>query len=161
MKSSPVSLLFSIVLISLIMVLEKVAGLPLLSILLFHHLVGSKNVFFQILALVFFAILLASLYMINPLVTTSVFSAGVLFLALRRNRSLQVRSWEYVYVSLVQAATLSLIAGVVIQLEVVVSFCIQMIVIIIWVRRVVFRGMTQSYHWEHQVVTDSVHEKRI
>ena len=161
MKHSPLSLLVSILFLSVVLVVEKVAGLPVLALLLFHHLVLSRNVVFQMSAIIVFTIFISSLYMVSPIAVTLVLSAGVTVLSLRQNRSLQARSWEYVYVSVIQAAAISTLANVVIQLELLVSFSIQMALIIIWVRRVVFRGMTQSYHWGQQVATDHLHEKRI
>ncbi len=160
-KNSPVSTLGMALVLTGVLVFERAAGLPLIATLLFFYLTLSRNVLFQVVAISLYALMTSSLFMVHPGLMAIIISSACAILSARKKSTLQARSWEYVYMALICAAMVSYLAGVVWQLSVVVSIAVQMTLILVVVRRIVFKGMTQSYHWEREMIDTAIHEKRI
>lgn len=155
------SSLLSVILLLLVLSFELVVGLPVISMLLFHHLFISSKIGAQWAGVTSFSLLLAALYGISPVATALIVLSGFLFLRFRSSGTVQSTSWNYVYMSIIQASSIGLVAGVVINLSTFVSFAVQVLCIFFFLRRVVFKRISQSFHWEEKVGSSQLHEKTI
>jgi len=86
---------------------------------------------------------------------------GFVYLQFQNASTVQSKSWSYVYVSLVQAAAVAFVSGLVISSSVLASLCIQVLLIVLLLRRVVFNGISQVFHWQKQVFSKELNEKSI
>lgn len=121
----------------------------------------SNKIAMQWLALTAFSLVLAALYAVPPIPTAVVLVVGFLFLRFRKSETVQSTSWNYVYMSLIQASIIAILSGIVINFSLFISFAIQLLCIFFILRRVVFKGISQSFHWEEEVGSSNLHEKTI
>lgn len=149
------------ILLLFVLSVERVVGVPVISFILFYHLFLSKKMYTQGVALTLFALIVASMFVIDPLITALIVLCGFIFLQFRSVATVQAKSWSFVYTSFIQALVVAFLAGIVVTSSVLFSLVLQVLLIIVFLRRVVFSGISQVFNWQKQLHSSELHEKNI
>jgi len=161
MQQFKLSHIFAIIALLFVLSVERVVGIPIITFLLFYHIFLLQKIIFKGIALSIFILLLATVYLANPMSIALIVLVGFVYLQFQNASTVQSKSWSYVYVSLVQAAAVAFVSGLVISSSVLASLCIQVLLIVLLLRRVVFNGISQVFHWQKQVFSKELNEKSI
>lgn len=161
MHTIKISTIAACIFLLFVLSVERVVGIPVISFILFYHIFSSRKIYIQGIALTLFSLIVASIFVIDPVVTTFISLCGFIFLQIRSATTLQAKSWSFVYTSFVQAVAVALLAGLVVTSSVIFSVMVQTLLIIIFLRRVVFTGISQVFNWQKQILSRELHEKNI
>lgn len=159
MHNIKIAPLFIALLLFFVVCFERVIGLPVLSFILFHHLFATKSSVLQGFAITIFSLIVASLYLIDPVVSVLLVLCGFIILQFQTTHTLQSKSWSYVYVSCAQAVIVAVMAEIVFSSSVLLSMFFQGLFVVIFLRKVVFTSISQVFHWQTQVDSKELHEK--
>lgn len=162
MRQSWFSLLLTIVLFWVVIVLERVVGVPLISlVMMYHHTVG-KSVLTKVVLTLLFVTVQASLFMINPVVSALLFVGAVSILeSVSQDSKTPAADRRHLYISLLHSGVLVYLAHAQIHFSFVFFFIFQIIATMAYIRKVIFRGLSQSFHWEQDQVSSKLHEKKV
>jgi len=161
MKSVWIKPFLLLVTLFLSLSLERVIGVPLVSLIIFYHLFFKSPLSVSGVALFLFSLLISSLYTLDPVLTVTMMIVFFLIIKGTTDSMGSLLGWQSLSFVLIQALGVGYLAHLEINSVFLFAGFFQFAFSLFIIKKVIFKDIEQSFTWKEKVFSAKTYEKTV